>query len=72
MSNIASPAFASAFPAVDEAQWKGLVDRVLKGAAFEKLVGRTYDGLPIQPLYPRARDAAPIATAPAHIQNPAA
>ncbi len=63
MSNIADPAFASAFPAVDEAQWKVLVDRVLKGTAFEKLVGRTYDGLPIQPLYPRARDAAPIATA---------
>jgi methylmalonyl-CoA mutase len=63
MSNIANPAFASAFPAVDEAQWKGLVERVLKGAPFEKLVGRTYDGLPIQPLYPRARDAVAISAA---------
>jgi methylmalonyl-CoA mutase len=63
MSNQADPAFASAFPAVDEAQWRTLVDRVLKGAPFEKLVGKTYDGLPIQPLYPRARDATALPTA---------
>jgi methylmalonyl-CoA mutase len=63
MSNQADPAFASAFPAVDEAQWRTLVDRVLKGAPFEKLVGKTYDGLSIQPLYPRARDATALPTA---------
>ncbi|MDO9443352.1 MAG: methylmalonyl-CoA mutase family protein [Beijerinckiaceae bacterium] len=57
------PTFASAFPKADEAHWRGLVDRVLKGAAFEKLVGRSYDGVPIQPLYPRAPDAAPLASA---------
>jgi methylmalonyl-CoA mutase len=34
---------------------------VLKGAPFEKLVGKTYDGLKIDPIYSRARDAAPIA-----------
>jgi methylmalonyl-CoA mutase len=33
---------------------------VLKGAPFEKLVGKTHDGLRIEPIYPRAR-AAPIA-----------
>jgi len=41
--------------------WRKLVDGVLKGAPFEKLVGKTYDGLKIEPIYPRARDATPIA-----------
>src|SRR6187399_854512 len=41
--------------------WRKLVDGVLKGAPFEKLVGKTYDGLRIEPIYPRARGAAPIA-----------
>src|SRR6201746_90046 len=41
--------------------WRKLVDGVLKGAPFEKLVGKTYDGLKIEPIYRRARDAAPIA-----------
>ncbi|WP_375414355.1 methylmalonyl-CoA mutase family protein [uncultured Bradyrhizobium sp.] len=45
--------------------WRMLVDGVLKGAPFEKLVARTYDGLAIQPIYPRARNAAPIAAAAA-------
>ncbi len=57
------PAFASAFPAVDEAQWRGLVDKVLKGGKFERLVGRTADGIAIQPLYPRAAAAGPRAFA---------
>ena len=34
--------------------WRKLVDGVLKGAPFEKLVGKTYDGLKIEPIY-RAR-----------------
>jgi methylmalonyl-CoA mutase len=41
--------------------WRKLVDGVLKGAPFERLVGKTYDGLKIEPIYPRARGAAPIA-----------
>jgi methylmalonyl-CoA mutase len=41
--------------------WRRLVDGVLKGAPFEKLVGRTYDGLGIEPIYRRAQDATPIA-----------
>src|SRR3981189_1600085 len=40
--------------------WRKLVDGVLKGAPFERLVGKTYDGLKIEPIYPRARGAAPI------------
>jgi methylmalonyl-CoA mutase len=45
--------------------WRKLVDVALKGAPFEKLVGKTYDGLKIEPIYPRARGAAPIAGRPA-------
>ena len=41
--------------------WRKLVDGVLKGAPFEKLVSKTYDGIKIQPLYARAENAAPIA-----------
>ena len=40
--------------------WRKLVDGVLKGAPFEKLVGKTYDGIRIDPIYPRAKGAAPI------------
>ena len=40
--------------------WRKLVDGVLKGAPFEKLVGQTYDGLKIEPIYRRAHGAAPI------------
>jgi methylmalonyl-CoA mutase len=41
--------------------WRKLVDGVLKGAPFEKLVGKTYDNLRIEPIYSRAQNAAPIA-----------
>ena len=41
--------------------WRKLVDGVLKGAPFEKLVGKTYDGLKIEPIYARAQNATPIA-----------
>lgn len=53
--------FASEFPAATREQWLKLVDGVLKGAPFDKrLVARTYDGLTIQPLYPRAASATPV------------
>jgi methylmalonyl-CoA mutase len=45
--------------------WRKLVDSVLKGAPFEKLVGKTYDGLKIEPIYRRATNASPIAGRPA-------
>jgi len=44
--------------------WRKLVDGALKGAPFEKLVGRTYDGLKIEPIYPRAQGGAPVAGRP--------
>ncbi|MFM2421648.1 MAG: hypothetical protein RL291_178, partial [Pseudomonadota bacterium] len=43
---------AQGFPASTDAQWRSLVDKVLKGADFEKrLVRTTLDGIKIQPLY---------------------
>src|SRR4051812_7940673 len=41
--------------------WRKLVDVVLKGAPFDRLVSKTYDGIKIQPLYPRAEGAQLIA-----------
>jgi methylmalonyl-CoA mutase len=55
-------ALAAEFPVTDAAEWRKLVDAALKGASFEKrLVSRTYDGLKIEPLYPRAVGAKPVA-----------
>src|SRR5438045_7607193 len=45
--------------------WRKLVDVALKGAPFEKLVGKTYDGLTIEPVYPRARGGTHVAGRPA-------
>ncbi len=37
--------------AADEADWRALVEQGLKGASWERLVGKTADGIPIEPLY---------------------
>ena len=50
--------YAAAFPPVEESRWRELATAALKGAPFEKLVGKTYDGAAVQPLY------APAAAAP--------
>ncbi|MBM3624839.1 MAG: methylmalonyl-CoA mutase, partial [Alphaproteobacteria bacterium] len=47
-------ALAGAFQQATEAQWRSLVERALKGASFETLVSKTYDGLSIAPLYAHA------------------
>lgn len=52
---------AGDFPKSSLEDWRKLVDAVLKGAPFERLETRTYDGLTIEPLYPRAAAAHPIA-----------
>src|SRR6267154_2348685 len=52
---------AADFPPASYEDWRKLVDGVLKGAPFEKLVGKTWDGLAIAPIYPRARGASAIA-----------
>ena len=50
------------FPPTSQADWRKLVEAALKGASFEKrLVSQTYDGLRIEPLYPRAAGAKPVA-----------
>ncbi|WP_027527760.1 methylmalonyl-CoA mutase family protein [Bradyrhizobium sp. Ec3.3] len=51
---------AADFPKATVEDWRKLVDGVLKGAPFEKLVGKTYDGIKIDPLYQRAKGIAPV------------
>lgn len=52
---------AREFPQATGDDWMKLVDGVLKGAPFDKLVGKTYDGLRIEPLYARTKNAALVA-----------
>jgi len=37
--------------AADEADWRALVEQGLKGAAWSRLVGKTADGIALEPLY---------------------
>jgi methylmalonyl-CoA mutase len=53
------------FPPADEAAWKALVEEALKGAPFNSLRSKSYDGISIEPLYPRAQGAECIAGRPA-------
>lgn len=53
---------AAEFPPATQERWRKLTDAALKGADFDKrLVSRTYDGLRVEPLYPRAVGAHPVA-----------
>ncbi len=52
---------AAEFPPATREAWLKLVDGVLKGAPFERLVGKTYDGVKIEPIYQRAANAQLIA-----------
>jgi methylmalonyl-CoA mutase len=52
---------ASDFPQATYDDWRKLVDGVLKGAPFEKLTAKTYDGLKIEPIYRRATNATLLA-----------
>ena len=56
---------AADFPPATRDDWRKLVDGVLKGAPFEKLASKTYDGIKIDPIYERARDARVIPGRPA-------
>jgi methylmalonyl-CoA mutase len=38
----------------DEADWRALVEQGLKGAQWSRLVGKTADGIPLEPLYREA------------------
>lgn len=54
-------ALAAEFPAATRDDWMKLVRAALKDRPFERLISKTYDGLPIEPLYSRAKDARPLA-----------
>ncbi|WP_036283538.1 methylmalonyl-CoA mutase family protein [Methylocystis sp. ATCC 49242] len=54
-------AIAGVFPQPTEEQWRKLVDKALKGASFDTLVSKTYGGVALAPLYPRAAAAGPRA-----------
>ncbi len=49
------------FPAADEAAWRKLVVEALKGAPFEGLRSRSYDGIEIEPLYAGVTEAPVVA-----------
>src|SRR5690349_21010370 len=51
---------AADFPQATIEDWRKLVDGVLKGAPYDKLVGKTYDGLKVQPIYARAKGASAV------------
>ena len=58
------------FPPSDEEAWKALVAEALKGAPFASLRSKTYDGIAIEPLYPRAQAAMPHrGTRPGHAMD---
>ena len=49
---------AAEFPASTHEDWLKLVRAALKDRAFERLTAKTYDGLAIEPLYPRCQERA--------------
>ncbi|MEA2979849.1 MAG: methylmalonyl-CoA mutase, partial [Alphaproteobacteria bacterium] len=49
------------FPPASREDWLKLVRSALKDRPLERLTSRTYDGIPIEPLYDRAAKAQPIA-----------
>ncbi len=53
---------ASEFPPATRDDWLKLVRLALKDRPIERLTSKTYDGLPIEPLYPRAENAQPLAS----------
>lgn len=54
-------ALAAEFPAATREAWRAAAEKALEGRDFDRtLVGRSYDGIRIDPLYPRA-DGAPVA-----------
>jgi methylmalonyl-CoA mutase len=52
---------AAEFPAATREDWLKLVRAALKERPYERLIAKTYDGIAIDPLYPRATAARPVA-----------
>jgi methylmalonyl-CoA mutase len=61
MTDPETVSFAADFPPATREQWRKLVDGVLKGAPFDRLIATTYDRLAIEPLAARRSDATPVA-----------
>ena len=57
---MAELSLARDFPPAQEADWQTLVKEALKGAPVSSLRSVSYDGIVIEPLYARAKDAAVI------------
>src|SRR5512145_419841 len=57
---MAELSLARGFPPAQEADWQALVKEALKGAPLSSLRSMSYDGIVIEPLYARAKDAAVI------------
>ena len=55
---------AAGFPPATREEWRKLVDAVLKGAPFERLISSTYDGFTIEPLAQRPSDVGPVVGRP--------
>ncbi len=53
---------AADFPPASREDWLRLVRAALKDRPFERLISRTYDGIPIEPLYGRAANAHSVAS----------
>ena len=58
---MAELSLARDFASAGEAAWRALVEEALKGTPYAALKTKTYDGIAIEPLYGRAREARPIA-----------
>lgn len=48
------PAFATSFPPATRAQWRALVEKVLKDVDADTLKSKTHDGIEIEPLYDKS------------------
>ena len=57
---MAELSLARDFPPAQEADWQALVKEALKGAPVSSLRSVSYDGIVIEPLYARAKDATVI------------
>ncbi|MAK62644.1 MAG: methylmalonyl-CoA mutase [Ponticaulis sp.] len=62
MADEALTSFSASFPEADEASWRALVEKALKGKPPESLERKTRDGITIKPLY--REDDWPSATDP--------
>ena len=68
MTNASS--LAASFPAATADDWRGLVEKTLKGESLETLNRTTLEGLPIAPLYGEARAPAVFAPRPFDAERP--